>query len=195
MHLKQLTFLFCLLFSLQFAFGQERNTDYWYSISNKSQGKEYVLALKPGSKSEVILTSKPDRNSQYWKLTHIGSGFYRLTNRALGNSKSLDVHPKRPHALAMVATGNFSGQFWKFQDSDAFKNGVRLSNQKLKSKRSLMYKSAEGGQLVMTKLSDKAAQNWSLRVMGKITGDDKLEPITNQKFKKLNAQKKNVSDR
>ena len=191
MKLKYLLSLLCLGFAFTLGSSQNFDTGYWYKISSKSMGDEQVLALSGSGKGGgPILTGKPGNNSQFWKLTHIGSGFYRLTNRATGNEMSLDIAGKKPNPLTMSGTGNFSGQLWRISDYDQVKGYYRMTTQKTKSGRSLTLNPRASNKMTMTKTADDDYQYWKFTKMDKITGKDLEAPVTSKKFRRLKAQKK-----
>ena len=51
-------------------------------------------------------------SGQYWKLTDMGDGTFRLTNAFLKESRSLDTYSGTENKPFMGDTGNYSGQFW-----------------------------------------------------------------------------------
>lgn len=188
MQLRYLLPLLVLTFAFTLGNAQEFKGNVWYQFQNRTLGNASVLAMSPYEKNVPIMSSKPGNNSQFWKLTHLGSGFYRITNRSLGNNRSLDAKGSSPAEVKMSRTGNFSGQFWKITQEG--KGIYRLHNQKLRSGITLQLTSPKEGKLVLRKAKDLPIQRWTITELDKITGEDLETPKTSKKFQHLDAEKK-----
>jgi hypothetical protein len=70
----------------------------WFHIQNVALGSSYSL-------DTGVIAATGNYSGQYWELTPLGSGYYRLTNSYQGSATSFDT-------LQMAATGNYSGQYW-----------------------------------------------------------------------------------
>lgn len=68
-------------------------------------------------------TKSANNDRQKWTVIKDKSGWYHLTNKALGTDISMDSGKDKPH---MAKTGNYSGQQWRFTSAPG--GWYRLSN-------------------------------------------------------------------
>jgi hypothetical protein len=93
----------------------------WFHIQNVALGGSYSL-------DTGVIAATGNYSGQYWELSPLGGGTYRLTNEFQGKSKSFDT-------TQMAETGNYSGQYWLLEP---ITNGVyRLTNDFLGPRTSL----------------------------------------------------------
>jgi hypothetical protein len=66
-------------------------------------------------RTTIILAKTGKFSGQFWKITSLGTGYYRLTTQWQGEGKSLDIvnDRKNNNQPILADTGNYSGQFWK----------------------------------------------------------------------------------
>ena len=86
----------------------------YYRLSCKWQGESKCLAaVSSGNRIVPQLVSKSNDDSQYWKCTPVGNGYYRWTCKAQ-EGKSLDViNDGKNNKLQLAKTGSYTGQYWK----------------------------------------------------------------------------------
>ncbi|KAI1128485.1 hypothetical protein F5Y10DRAFT_240489 [Nemania abortiva] len=100
-----------------------------YTLTNAYTKSGKVLSA--GERGLTLQMTEIISASAKWFLTPTAiSPFYRLHTTSLGKGKSLDVVNENGTAsvgLRMVATGDYSGQFWRF-DPWSTGGGYRLSN-------------------------------------------------------------------
>ena len=79
------------------------------------QGEGKSLDIINDKNDNQLQLAKTGRYSgQYWKLTPMGNGYYRMTTMFQGDEKSLDViNDGKNNRIHLAKTGNYSGQFWK----------------------------------------------------------------------------------
>lgn len=100
----------------------------WYRIQNVWLGSGYSF-------DTGVIAATGNYSGQYWKLTPLPGGRYRLTNRYQGDGTSLDTTNSPEYISVMAASGSYSGQFWTLTP---ITNGVyRLTNDFLGPDRSL----------------------------------------------------------
>ncbi|KAI0116319.1 hypothetical protein GGR51DRAFT_500999 [Nemania sp. FL0031] len=105
-----------------------------YTLTNAYTESGKILALgEPSSTlrmTEVISGSASSTSAQWFLTPTSLSPFYRLHTTSLGSGMSLDVlndNGTSSVGLHMAATGDYSGQYWRF-DSWSTGGGYRLSN-------------------------------------------------------------------
>ena len=84
----------------------------------KGEGKSIDISNDPSVSRngdiKPILAPSGNYSGQFWKITSLGNGFYRMTTQFKGTGLSLDViNDGRNNELAMKKTGNLTGQYWK----------------------------------------------------------------------------------
>ena len=93
----------------------------WFHIQNIALGPSYSL-------DTGVIAATGNYSGQYWELSPLGDGTYRLTNSFQGAGMAFDT-------WQMASTGNYSGQHWTLVP---ITNGVyRLTNDYLGPDRSL----------------------------------------------------------
>lgn len=70
----------------------------WFHIQNLALGSAYSI-------DTGVIAATGNYSGQYWQLSPLGSGYYRLTNSYQGDGMSFDT-------WQMATTGNYSGQYW-----------------------------------------------------------------------------------
>lgn len=94
----------------------------YYYLTNKFLGNNKVMALD--NKNRLFMSTKSANNDrQKWTVIKDKSGWYHLTNKALGTDISMDSGKDKPH---MAKTGNYTGQQWRFTSVPG--GWYRLSN-------------------------------------------------------------------
>jgi hypothetical protein len=88
-----------------------------------------------------------------------GRYYYRLSNSFLGESVALDTSPDGENVPMMAAAGDFSGQYWRFQQHDGC---YRITNLFLGDKKSLDTHSGGKNELFMGDSGDYSGQCWYL---------------------------------
>lgn len=92
-----------------------------YLLSNMFLKEQTVLTVGPNN--QLKMTARAGSPNQLWRFSPLGNGYYRITNKSLGESHAIDSDTQAPN---LRPTGNFSGQFWKVIPTG---NGFyRLSN-------------------------------------------------------------------
>ncbi len=87
----------------------------WFHIQNVALGSSYSL-------DTGVIAATGNYSGQYWMLSPLGGGYYRLTNSFQGAGMAFDT-------WQMATTGNYSGQYWLLVP---ITNGVyRLTNEYL----------------------------------------------------------------
>lgn len=95
----------------------------YYYLSAQFPGEEKILSVvKAGPVAKAELAAKREKKvsaNQWWKVTPLGDGYYRLTTKALGDGYSLDVIGDDPEndQIQLVKTGAYSGQMWKITEA------------------------------------------------------------------------------
>ncbi|KAI1124163.1 hypothetical protein F5Y10DRAFT_36979 [Nemania abortiva] len=105
-----------------------------YSLTNAYTESGKVLSADSPRSSlqmrEVVSGAAPSASAQWFLTPTTLSPFYRLHTTSLGEGMSLDVlndNGTSSVGLHMAATGDYSGQYWRF-DPWATGGGYRLSN-------------------------------------------------------------------
>tara|TARA_R110001592_G_scaffold362581_1_gene677219 strand:+ start:1874 stop:4144 length:2271 start_codon:yes stop_codon:yes gene_type:complete len=89
--------------------------DEYYYLYNKWLKEGRVLTLSADGR--LIMAPKGHENpNQMWRIYHQDNGFLRIHNASLGEAKSIDSEIAKPK---IAATGNYSGQYWKFTPTSA----------------------------------------------------------------------------
>ncbi|HUJ61203.1 MAG TPA: C1 family peptidase [Kofleriaceae bacterium] len=70
----------------------------WFHVQNLALGSSYSL-------DTGVIAATGNYSGQYWELSPLGGGYYRLTNMFQGEAMAFDT-------TRMAATGNYSGQYW-----------------------------------------------------------------------------------
>jgi len=108
--------------------GSTFDTEAYYFLTNSYTGPNQALSSTPKLSMQPLSQSSL---GQVWKLSPTDRpGYYRLQTLASSSKKSVDVvndHGTDSTKLAMADTGNFSGQFWRF-DAWGGDGTYRLSN-------------------------------------------------------------------
>ena len=90
------------------------STDGYYRIINlfydQKHGKESALDCCNNA-NQPYMADIGNFSGQYWQLTPINDGYFRLTNMNTGEGRALDCCDER-NTPFMANEGNFTGQFW-----------------------------------------------------------------------------------
>ncbi|HTR50969.1 MAG TPA: C1 family peptidase [Kofleriaceae bacterium] len=87
----------------------------WFHIQNVALGGSYSL-------DTGVIAATGNYSGQWWELSPLGGGYYRLTNSYQGEGMAFDT-------WTMAQTGNYSGQYWLLEP---ITDGVyRLTNEYL----------------------------------------------------------------
>jgi hypothetical protein len=149
---------FCIL-AWQGAKAQGIVSNKYYRLSCQWQGVGKPLEVKDNLPQ---LIPKGDFTEQIWKITDTGNGFYRLTNLAEGEEKSLDIiNDGKNDQPKLTKTGNFSGQSWKFT---RLENGFyRITNQWQGEQKSLdVVNSGNNDKVKLATTGNFSGQYWEL---------------------------------
>jgi hypothetical protein len=78
--------------------------------------KKSLDVVNDGKNNKVQLAKTDDVEGQYWKITPLGNGHYRLTTKWLGETRCLDVvNDGKNDKLELTDSANdTTGQAWKF---------------------------------------------------------------------------------
>jgi C1A family cysteine protease len=77
----------------------------WYRIQNLALGSGYSL-------DTYVMNPSGNYTGQYWELSPLPNGRYRLTNSYQGDGISLDTTSGAVNLPEMATTGSYTGQFW-----------------------------------------------------------------------------------
>jgi len=121
---NKLCFTLLMLLALnKLTTAQQFDTGY-YRIS---QGNNMSLdIINDGKNNQLTLAATSQAAGQYWKITPVGNGYYRLTSLWQGAGKSIDIkNDGINNTIHLTTTANVTGQFWKITPVE--KNIFRLT--------------------------------------------------------------------
>ena len=84
----------------------------FYTLTTVADGKG--LEINQNNKDRVTMSASKSSAPQSWKMTPVGSDYFRLTNESLGDGKSLEAVTFSALQVQMVKTSDADeGQLWK----------------------------------------------------------------------------------
>ncbi len=99
----------------------------WYRLEIIVGGEAYALeTYSQGNTPVVMVPAASSNDAQAWKLTPAGDGYYRLTNRALGEQWSMGII--EDGSPSMVASAGDERQYWQIRLSGDEPGFYRLVN-------------------------------------------------------------------
>ncbi len=136
-----------------------RITNLWAVTKGKS-----LDAVNDGKKNKVQLAANGAYSGQYWTLTPIPgyTGYYRLTNKFLGNDLSLDIiNDGTNNKITFAKTAMASGQAWKISRTS---NGYyRLTTHFQGEGKSLdVLNDGKNTRLQLAKTAQVSGQHWMI---------------------------------
>jgi hypothetical protein len=129
----------------------------WYRIQSVALGSAYSI-------DNGVIAASGNYSGQYWKLTPLSSGRFRLTNWYEGDAKALDTTNSSdgPNQTKMAASGNVSGQHWTLTP---ITDGVyRLTNNYLGAGKSLQAPSGDGA-IGFGATANVSSQYWQISLI------------------------------
>ncbi|MCP4539142.1 MAG: hypothetical protein GY832_18555 [Chloroflexi bacterium] len=99
----------------------------WYRLEIIGGGDAYALeTYSQGDTPVVMVPVASSIDAQAWKITPAGDGYYRLTNRSLGEQWSLGIVEE--NSPFMVSTAANERQYWQIRPSGDVPDFYRLVN-------------------------------------------------------------------
>lgn len=84
----------------------------FYTLTTVEDGK--ALNINSSKTDRVMMSAAASATSQNWKITPVGSDYFRLTNESLGDTKSLEAVTFSIFQMQMVKTSDKDeSQLWK----------------------------------------------------------------------------------
>ena len=84
----------------------------FYTLMTVADGKG--LEINQNNKDRVTMSASANSAPQRWKMTPVGTDYFRLTNESLGDGKSLEAVTFSSFQVQMVKTSDADeGQLWK----------------------------------------------------------------------------------
>lgn len=112
-------------YNVQLAPTKESSEQYWRIIKDKD-GYHYLESMSldkygcamivSNNQVKLLVTTENDEK-RLWKIEKLNNGYYRLTTKPYGKTKSLDiVNDMSDNKLILASSGNYTGQFWEITE-------------------------------------------------------------------------------
>jgi hypothetical protein len=121
--------------------------------------KDLAMTVDTDNKS-LKMSEYTGDNKQLWQFNPDGTGYYRITNAALGTSFSFDLLNNEDRSPVIAATGNYSGQYWKIVPEKW--GWLRLQTMFTGTERSLDIDGSTGQKVLMSPKGDYSGQYWRI---------------------------------
>lgn len=163
----------------------------YYRFVNRGVGAEKSLEVVDDKvDSSVSMSQSAIDVGQSWAITNVEGNFYRITNKWLGDSKSLSHNKRRYYFLRVRDTKNTPGQLWK--RTPAKNGGYFISNRRYGNRLALeaIAKGDYADKLRMSKSDNLGNQVWEIKPVGNDYFNLTTSVHKGNKFLDINASKK-----
>jgi hypothetical protein len=137
-------------------------TGSWYNLTNALLAGSLVLDTWGGGPPNEAFMNTNCCSGSAWEITPVAAGIYRLTNRFLGETRSLEAYPDG-HKLFMGDTGDNAAQYWVITALGG--GNFRLTNSALGSGYSLDTKTDGTNDPFMNATSASSGQYWTITLI------------------------------